>query len=845
MSSSSYENDSEDVRRGRLVNDLFDRALRRDGQDGDPPGAGSHSEREVLECIDVVGRIRSASDQIEALLVQGLLARSADPRYAAELGPYRIVDFIGRGGMGIVLKAFDTKLHRIVALKILRPDLAGDARALARFEREARAAAALNHPNIVTVFAIGTTHGAHYIAMEYVGGPTLADLIRDGQAVLTGAGPAAPGPRDSLLEPAADDGSSGDAQTTATRARRLAPVPLAVSAATPASLRGSAASSLPRPLPNALVRDIFCQLLDALAAAHAAGLIHRDVKPSNILLDVQGARVRGARAPSEERALGDSGRRPATNDTTRTLPDAQSPLIAPRAALPVVKLADFGLARIRGSTTQLTLRDSVLGTPDYMSPEQARGDEDIDHRTDLYSAGVVLYEMLTGRAPFHADTPTATIHRILYEEPQDPLNVDESADPVLASVALRLMAKRREDRIASAESAVRLLHGKDAGRRHIDLRVPGRRWRWAVGCIAAFTLALIVFSWLLGSPVRTVAARIDPNNACAIQIRHEGSSKWSGLHVFAPTIGQVNWVQLARFDDGEQRVVVGTRRPQESASVFGFDTSGRRVWSLDLSADCAGWDWPNFRPPVNWCCRSGVLHEIDDNPGAELVVLADDLDEYPARISIVSSRDGRLLSTFWHLGKLAEPVVLDDLFGQGHAGILVWGENNKLDGADDDYGAFEARDGDAAPVTDWDHVSVMMLLDPWNMDGLGPPVMAGLPVRPAAVRAYAFIDLSTSLTVGRRDETKRYREPPAESEVAEIERVDVIEPPIAAEGPWFRVQTRGGGYAYNDAVLLLDRNLALHRCTITNAPEVESQRWRRIWKVLIPPEKAGRNADQR
>lgn len=174
------------------------------------------------------------------------------------------------------------------------------------------------------------------------------------------------------------------------------------------------------------------QTLSGLGAAHGANLVHRDIKPSNILL---------AGLLSESAVESNSGAK------------EEAPFLA--------KIADFGLARVASSHSRITLPDSVLGTPEYMSPEQVRGEEDIDHRTDLYSAGVVLYEMLTGRTPFKADAPSVVIYQILHDDPPDPRVLSGTVDPKLASLALRMMAKRPEDRFDSAEEAMAAL---DRGR---------------------------------------------------------------------------------------------------------------------------------------------------------------------------------------------------------------------------------------------------------------------------------------------------------------------------------------------------------------------------------------------
>ena len=262
---------------------------------------------------------KSGPARIARLIEHGILQRSDDPRTPARFGAYEIVGCIGEGGMGIVLRGRDVALNRTVAIKLIRPELADEDEITARFAHEARCAAALRHPNIVTIHATGQEHGTPFLVMEHVDGETLADRIQ----------------RVGTLQPA----STG---------------------------------------------EIFRQILAGLQEAHETGLLHRDIKSSNILLD-------GA--------------------------DDQ------------VKIADFGLARVLTHQTRITLGASALGSPEYMSPEQARGDQDLDPRSDLYSAGIVLYEMLTGRTPFRAETPTGVIFRILHEEPVDPRSIQPAADP--------------------------------------------------------------------------------------------------------------------------------------------------------------------------------------------------------------------------------------------------------------------------------------------------------------------------------------------------------------------------------------------------------------------------------
>ena len=208
---------------------------------------------------------------------------------------YRILEKIGEGGMGEVYLARDTKLDRNVALKFLPKEFTKNKDARDRFKREAKAAAALNHVNIVTIYEVNEYEDQTYIAMEHVDGRTLKDMISD------------PGSRRAV------------------------------------------------PLPIDTVLNIATQIASGLAAAHEKGIVHRDIKPQNILVDKNNH----------------------------------------------VKILDFGLAKLKG-VSPLTRESSTLGTVNYMSPEQARGRE-VDQRSDIWSLGVVLYEMLTGELPFRGD----------------------------------------------------------------------------------------------------------------------------------------------------------------------------------------------------------------------------------------------------------------------------------------------------------------------------------------------------------------------------------------------------------------------------------------------------------
>jgi tRNA A-37 threonylcarbamoyl transferase component Bud32 len=250
---------------------------------------------------------------------------------------YSIGVTLGEGGMARVYKGTDEVLDRTVAIKVLADRYAHDDTFVTRFRREAQAAAALNHPNVVSVFDTGDDGQAHYIVMEYVPGDTLADLLR----------------REGPVEP--------------DRAARIA-------------------------------EDV----ATALQAAHDHGLVHRDVKPGNVMIDTQ--------------------------DRT--------------------KVMDFGIARAAADDT-LTQTGAVLGTAAYLSPEQAQGTT-VDARSDIYSLGCVLYEMLAGRPPFTGDSPVAIAYAHVNDRPDPPSAHRPGVPPELETVTMKALAKDPDDRYGSA-----------------------------------------------------------------------------------------------------------------------------------------------------------------------------------------------------------------------------------------------------------------------------------------------------------------------------------------------------------------------------------------------------------
>ncbi|MFC1563622.1 protein kinase [candidate division KSB1 bacterium] len=270
------------------------------------------------------------------------------------INQYKILEELGSGGMGEVYLAEDTKLERKVALKFLHDDTSGrggsrtaSTKGYERFKREAKAAAKLNHPNIVTIFEIGEHDGDTYIAMEYVAGKSLRDIIDK-----TYNTPLSPPSRGELkVSPPLKGELKGDVLTEEDSV-------------------GAKGISPETKIPIDRVTDIAKQICEGLQEAHKADITHRDIKPENILID-------------------NSGR---------------------------VKLLDFGLAQMKG-VTRLTMESSTVGTAKYMSPEQYKA-EDIDHRTDIWSFGVVLFEMLTGKIPFKGEYEAAVMYSVVNTDPE-------------------------------------------------------------------------------------------------------------------------------------------------------------------------------------------------------------------------------------------------------------------------------------------------------------------------------------------------------------------------------------------------------------------------------------------
>jgi hypothetical protein len=264
-----------------------------------------------------------------------------NPKHLGKLDHYDILEEVGKGGFGTVFRAFDTKLHRVVAIKVLSPELAASGTARQRFSREAKSAAAVTHDHVVTIHSVDEDHRPPYLVMQFIDGISLQQKLDDKGAL-------------SVKE----------------------------------------------------ILRIGMQIAEGLAAAHKQGLVHRDIKPSNILLE---------------------------NGIER------------------VQITDFGLAKVTDDAS-VTQSGVIAGTPMYMSPEQANG-EVIDHRSDLFSLGTVLYVMCTGRPPFRASGTMGVLKRVCEDSPRPIRESNPDIPEYLEEIIAKLHAKQRRERFQSARGS--------------------------------------------------------------------------------------------------------------------------------------------------------------------------------------------------------------------------------------------------------------------------------------------------------------------------------------------------------------------------------------------------------
>jgi serine/threonine-protein kinase len=525
------------------------------------------------------------------------------PRPVASVGKviagYEILETLGRGGMGVVYKARQAGLNRLVALKMILSGYEDEPGALARFQSEAQAVAQLQHPNIVQIYDVGEHEGRPFFSLEYVDGGTLAQFLRH------------------TLPPARQS-----AQMVETLSR-------------------------------------------AVHVAHQRGIVHRDLKPANILL---------------QNANGGS-----QNEKPPVICNLQ-------AAVP--KITDFGLAKIliRPSSPEASLTQSgaILGTPNYMAPEQAAGlTRRITPASDVYSLGAIFYEMLTGRAPFAGNAAMDTIHRVIYEDPVPPIQLQPNVPRDLQTICQTCLQKQPERRYQSAQELADDLHAFLAGE-PIKAR-PAGRWerlgRWLrqrpgtallLGAGAVAIVGLIIgalwFSTMAVAAVAVLSLLVGAGwYANRLQIalgeidnQHlQAQRNVERMHLLLETTNRLMCTK--NLDDLLRLLSETTTRMAnaERATIYLLDKEKAELWSKVAIGDDVG----EIRVPLG----TGIAGVVA--LGGEIINLADahsdprfnpDIDRRTGYITRnmltlpMVGRDGRIIGVFQVLNKRGGPFGPED-----------------------------------------------------------------------------------------------------------------------------------------------------------------------------------------
>jgi len=459
------------------------------------------------------------------------VAPDARKTVGTRVGSYMIMEFLRAGGMGEVYKARDTRLDRIVAIKFLPAAIVSEAVALERFNREARAASALNHPHICTVHDVGDHEGRPFIVMEFLEGGSLRDRI---------AG---------------------------------------------------------RPLPIPDLVKIALQVCEGLQAAHAKGIVHRDVKPANISITAAG------RIKILDFGVGKVGWVYRAEASTS---DVASDAAATKTLAPI----------------HLTRPGTMMGTLAYLSPEQARGEE-VDSRSDIFSLGAVMYEMATGRQPFHGETSTELVHAILTEHPNKPSEFNAAVPKSLDRIIAKALAKDRAVRYQSVEELAREL---------TVLATSHRRRSLVAVSVLALLASLGTVIWFAARPAsgprpQSFAQLTDnPGEELYPSLAPDGkffvyqsrtSGKWQ---IYLKRVGGLNPISLTKdpaaedsqpafSPDGEQ---IAFRSERDGGGIFVMGATGENVRKLTSFGYNPAWS-PNGKEIV---CSTGFFVRPEEKGGA-------------------------------------------------------------------------------------------------------------------------------------------------------------------------------------------------------------------------------------
>ena len=416
------------------------------------------------------------------------LAPPGRPDALGRIGHYEVLEVLGRGGFGIVFRAFDEVLQRVVAVKVLAPEIAVTSPARKRFLREARSAAKVRHENVVRIYAV-EEQPLPYLVMEYIPGETLRQRLD----------------RTGPLEPAE-------------------------------------------------VVAIGRQIAEGLAAAHSTGLIHRDIKPGNILIET--------------------------------------------GTQPHVKITDFGLARATDDAS-LSQSGTVAGTPMFMSPEQAKG-EPIDHRADLFSLGSVLYTMCSGRPPFRAGNTLAVLRRVVEDTPRPIQEIIPEVPQWLRDLIARLHAKKPEDRFGSARDVAELLaRGPAKPQQQPDVQPPAnalpratmprhgsRHNRFWAAVAALFVLSVVGLSFTEATGVTRMRATVirlfSPEGTLIVEVGDPGVSVTVDGE---DTIIQGAGVKEIHLKPGQYKVKASKDGRTVREELVTVERNGKRVVRVSREAD--------------------------------------------------------------------------------------------------------------------------------------------------------------------------------------------------------------------------------------------------------------------
>lgn len=487
---------SEAIRKGR--NPSVDDFVARHG--------GCGELHQLLTSVKMIEGIKRDTDHSTASAPHEKLS-------VTELDDYKIVREIGRGGMGMVFEAFDQSLHRRVAIKVLPNNLLSDARNLERFRSEAKAAARLRHPNIVSVFGVGHANDHHYFVMDYIDGINLREWLRSVSEHSVDAIPT----RD-----AAVDGSDGSFSLHGASNSALAPVPDDRVQAV------ASAASIPALTDHAeyfrWVARVGMMISDALQYAHSQNTLHRDIKPANLLIDRDGT----------------------------------------------VSITDFGLAKV-AEQQGVTRTGDVVGTPQYMAPESFEGN--YDAKSDTYSVGLTIYELLTLRPAVPASSPAEAIRKAVEGVNVEPRKWNQDIPRELETIVLKTLARQPDHRYASAR-ALRddlncFLHDMPISAKRSTLIERVVRWSRREPVVASLTL--VTFASLLAMFIVSATAYFRTSSALS---RAEESGR--------ATVRALDARSAALESAQEQR---NRAEANLSVAIKAFDQIRERIWQRGTMPD--------------------------------------------------------------------------------------------------------------------------------------------------------------------------------------------------------------------------------------------------------------------